>query len=278
MARILPGQPLADQILAGLKVPINNLAAKRIIPHLMVILVGDNPASAAYISLKKRRAEQLGIKVSLKSLPSIVAEEQLLALIRSINQDPAVHGILIQLPLPSRLNRDKVVWAIQAKKDVDGFQMREFLPPGPMAIIELLKYYGISVTRKKVVVVGAGFLIGRPLSVLLNRFGSRVTVIESESRLTPRRTQEAEIIILATGQGGLIGKDYVREGQIVVDAGGEWVEEVKNSERKFIGEVVREEVEPVVKALVPNPGGIGPVTVALLLRNVVTAAKRSVLS
>lgn len=290
MTQILYGKPLADAIVKQLKREVEDLARRRIVPHLAVVVVGTNPASLTYINLKKRQAEEIGIKVTLKTLPEVVTQDQLIALIRSINQDPAIHGILVQVPMPKHINHEKLVWVINPKKDVDGFQMRNFMPPAPMAIIELLKYYGIAVTRKKVAIIGQGFLIGRPLSILLRRFGARVTEFDQQNRLIGQRTHEADIIVSATGRAHVISRQLVKPDHIVVDAGGEWT--VDDSPRstghkqklstvdrgpssKFVGEVVTEEVEPIVKALVPNPGGIGPVTVALLLRNVVLAAKRA---
>jgi methylenetetrahydrofolate dehydrogenase (NADP+)/methenyltetrahydrofolate cyclohydrolase len=302
MSLILFGRPLADKILEEIKKQIQDLGSKRVVPQLAVILVGKDPASVLYTALKKAKAENLGIKVLMKPLPEVATEEHLIALIRFLNQDRNIHGILVQMPLPHHMSQDKVVWAINPNKDVDGFQIRTFMPPAPMAIIELLKFYGVTVTRKKVAIVGGGFLIGKPLSILMTRFGARVTVLDEKIKYLERRTQEADILISATGQANLMTGIHVKPGQIVVDAGGEWVEKSQKSvtnevrkqrsesgveERKvksqklatedfeFQGEVLRREVEPIVKALVPNPGGIGPVTVALLLKNVVTAAKRS---
>lgn len=263
---LLNGKLIADQLIANLAKKVGELNARYLKPQLDVVLVGSDPSSVQYIGIKREKAEGIGITVKIHKFPTRVREKTILELIDKLNKDKHATGILVQMPLPAHISREKVVWAIAPEKDVDGFQMRKFMPPAPLAVLEILNHYNINPANKKMLIIGRGFLIGKPLSVLAMRRGAKVTPADSSTPNLDRLTQEAQIIVAATGQPYLVTQEMVKPGQIVIDAGGGFLD------GQFAGEVDFEKVSQKVAAITPNPGGVGPLTVAILLQNVVKAA------
>lgn len=264
--QLLDGKKIADKIFEDLAKKVKGLQSHYINPTLAIILVGNDASSVLYTSIKKKKAESIGIKVKIHRLSGRVTEKTILELIEKLNKDKKVTGILVQMPIPDRISRDKVVWAIAPDKDVDGFQMRKFMPPAPLAILSILNHYGINLTRKKMLIIGQGFLIGKPLSTMALKQGARVISADSSTAHLKRLIQDVEIIVSATGQPKLVKSDMVKPGQIVIDAGGGKIG------GEFVGDVDFESVKEIVEAITPNPGGIGPLTVALLAKNIVQSA------
>ena len=255
--RKLLGKPIAEKIICEVAKNTKKLTQK---PQLHIINCALDLQTAKYLQAKYDWAKKANIKTKIYQV-KLPTEKKLLDLINSLNLDPAVNGIVVQLPLPEDIDIKKIVWQINPLKDVDGFQMRLFRPPAPTAIIELLTYYDIPLAGKKVHLLGKGFLIGQPLSVILKKIGSRVTISTSE---TPRvqtalDIASADIIICATGQKDIIEPEWVNGKQIVIDAG--------SSESNEQNAEISSEVAQRVKAFAPAVGGIGPVTVAKLLDN-----------
>lgn len=263
--RILSGAPVAAKILDEAKQKITGLKNRYIKPGLAVLLIGDDPSSKLYTDIKKKRGEELGIEVKIYQLSAKVREATVLQLISKLNSDKKTSGIIVQMPVPKHISREKIIWAIAQEKDVDGFQMRIFMPPAPLAVLELLDSYGITLPKKKMLIIGKGFLIGKPLATLATRRGARVMSADEGDNLA-RLCGDAQIIVSAAGVPNLIGQDMLKSGQIIVDVGGKFVN------GKLIGDVDFEDVKNKVAAIAPNPGGIGPITVSLLLKNVVDAA------
>lgn len=267
MSQLLDGRSIADQILADTGEKVGELIKQYIRPMLAIILIGRDPASVLYTTIKKNKAESLGIKVKIHKLAARVNENTVLRLIETLNKDKKVTGILVQMPIPKRISRDKVVWAIATEKDVDGFQMRTFLPPAPVAILELLHHYNINPSRKKMLIIGNGFLVGKPLATLATKQGARVTVADSTTPNLVRLIQDNQIIVAATGNPHIVTAQMVKPEHIIIDAGG------GQQNGQFVGDVNFEKIKDLVSGITPNPGGVGPLTVAILAQNIVKAAK-----
>lgn len=264
---LLNGKLIAKEILADVANDVKQLRKKRTPLHLAVILVGRDPASVQYVKIKQTTAKELGIDVTIHRLVRSTTQKKLTELIRKLNKDVRFTGILVQMPLPRAINREQVVWEIDPAKDVDGFQMRRFDPPAPRAILEILRFYHIPIVRKKMLIVGEGFLVGRPLSVLATKHGAIVSTADSKTANLGLLVRSADIVVSATGVPKLIKRSWVHERQVIVDAGGGHIN------REVVGDVDFRNVAKKVKAISPVPGGVGPMTVAVLLRNVVKAAK-----
>lgn len=270
--QLLDGKVIAEELLAKLKKEVEGLRAQKIEPTAHIIVAGHDEVTQLYTHQKIKKADFVGIKFIINRLAEKTTTEKVIGLIEKLNQKKNVHGIIVQLPLPKELNTDKIIWAIAPHKDVDGFQMRNFRPPTPLGILELLAYYGLPIARKKVTIVGGGRLVGRPLSVIMHKRGAWVTMCDETTRNLKARVQSADIIVVAAGVPNLITADMVNDHQIVIDAG-------TTSENGVIkGDVVFDSVAPRVKAITPVPGGIGPLTVTELLKNIVKAAKEQVLT
>lgn len=254
---VLYGQPVADKIYENLKKQINQLNQK---PGLAVVLVGENPASLLYVGKKQEKAQELGIDFKLYHFPSIVPEKDVLTLINKLNQDKNIHGILVQLPLPQSISTDKVLKEIEPKKDI------ERVSPAALAILEILKYYKIDLKNKKIVLVGRGKLVGAPLEKILCGSGLETQVCDSKTPDLKSQTLSADIIISAVGEPGLITAEMISEKAIMIDAG------TAESGGKTIGDVEKSVYEKV-SAYSPVPGGVGPVTVATLYKNLIEAAE-----
>ena len=280
-ARILDGKATAAQIRAEVAERVRALADKGITPGLAAVLVGDDQASRIYVGQKHKACADVGIRSEQIDLPAYVTEHELLATIRRLNRDPEIHGIIVQLPLPAHLRELEVQRAILAEKDVDGLhplnigmmvrQGPGFLPATPYGIVELLLRCDVPVEGAEVTIVGYGELVGAPLSVMLTqnsvRGNATVTSTHIRTRDLLEATRRADILVAAAGVPQLIGAEHVKPGATVVDVG------VHRTEHGLVGDVRFDEVMEVAGAISPVPGGVGPMTVAMLLVNTVQAAE-----
>lgn len=290
-ARILSGTDVARTLRAELAERVSTLAADGLVPGLATVLVGDNPASRAYVGMKNRAAAEVGIHSRQIDLPADVAEAELLGVVEGLNADPGIHGILVQLPLPAHIDEARILEAILPEKDVDGFHPmnvgrlstgddRVLAPCTPKGVVELLLRTGHDPSGKHVVVVGRSNIVGKPMAALLLRKGkggdATVTVAHSRTADLGAITRLADILVVAIGRPGTVTADMVRPGAVVVDVGVNRVEDPE-AERgyRLVGDVEFEAVREVAGALTPVPGGVGPMTIAMLLVNTVEAAMAS---
>lgn len=272
LARTLSGHEVAETAYRELRETLGSLP---FVPSLRVIRLGEDPASVSYVRLKDKRARELGLLSQVEVFPADTPEEALLGRIEALNQDPEVDGILVQLPLPAHIRTERVLEAISPLKDVDGFHPfnvgklwsggEGLFPCTPLGVVRLLKHYGVELRGKEVVVLGRSNIVGKPLAGLLLREDATVTVAHSRTRNLPEVTRRAEVLVVAVGRPHLVRKEWVRPGAIVVDVG------VNRVEGKLLGDV-HPEVAEVASALTPVPGGVGPMTVAMLMANTVKAA------
>ena len=281
MAKIIDGKEISRNIKDELK---NRIEKENIRACLAVILVGNDPASEVYVSNKKKACEYCGIQSISYELPDDTTEEKLLALVKELNDDDSVNGILVQLPLPDHIDEDKVIEAISPLKDVDGFSRasvgalsigtRGFISCTPAGIIQLLKRSQIEISGKECVVMGRSNIVGKPMAMLLLRENGTVTVTHSKTRHIEEICRRADILIVAVGKPEMITHVYVKDGAVVIDVGIHRIDPDKNNGKKLCGDVDFEDVEPHVSAITPVPGGVGPMTIAMLMNNVVEAAVR----
>lgn len=282
-AKILDGKALAEQIRTALTEKVTEFTSKTgIVPCLTVILVGENPASQVYVRNKQKACEQVGMKSELIELPASTSTEDLLKLIDELNRSEQVHGILVQLPLPKEIDEQKVLDAIQPGKDVDAFHAENvglisqgrprFLPCTPFGIQELLRCNEIDVAGKHVVIVGRSNIVGKPMGLMLVQKGSggdaTVTICHSRTKNLPEITKLADVLIVAIGQAKFLKADMLKPGAVVVDVGMN-----RDENGKLCGDVDFEAVKEVAGAITPVPGGVGPLTVTMLLLNTLSAAK-----
>lgn len=246
---------------------ITEFSTMRSKPTLVVILVGDNPASMRYTSIKQSQAKDYGVKFKLIQYPEDIKEKELFYNISKFNQDKSVTGIIVQLPLPQHIDTQKVIWSIDASKDVDGFRYQLLMPPTPSGIIELLKYYHISISERKILIIGRGILVGKPLSLMLTKMNARVELVGRDEQDLISKISRAEIVVCATGQPNLITADMVNKNQIIIDAGSADVG------GKAVSDVDFENVKHKVSAITPPVGGVGPMTVLMLFSNLAAAWK-----
>ncbi len=284
-SKILDGRATAAAVRAELAQKVAVLAARGVVPGLAVVLVGDHPASVSYVTAKERACAEIGVRSFPHHLPADTPQEALLALVARLNDDPAVHGILVQLPLPKGLDEPSVLLAISPDKDVDGFHPvnvgrmvlgeRCFLPCTPRGILELLSRADVPVAGRHVVVVGRSNIVGKPLANLLLAKGIDATVTVCHSR-TPdlaEHTRRADILVVATGRPHTVTADMVREGAVVVDVGVNRVPDAtKKSGFRLVGDADFDDLLPKVSRITPVPGGVGPMMIAMLLQNTVEAA------
>jgi len=262
MNMILDGKPVAKKIYQDLEEKLKKFEKK---PLLVVILVGENPASLAYNKIKEKVAERLGIGFKLYHFPAMALSSEVQKLIQDLNQNKNVSGIVVQLPMPEQIETEKILQELAPGKDVDGFLGR-FPAPTAQAILEILKFYQIEIKNKNIVIVGHGRLVGGPLEKILQKQNISVTICDSHTPDLSTKTISADILISATGAPGLITPEMVKPEAIVIDAG------TSEAGGKMVGDV-SPEVYQKVSTYTPNPGGVGPVTVACLMKNVVEAAK-----
>ena len=274
MATIIRGKDVADHVLSGVKADVAALLARGIEPCLAVILVGDDPASQVYVRKKKEKCAELGIRSLEFTLPAETKQEELLALIAKLNSDPSVHGILCQLPLPEHFDEQTIVRAVRPEKDVDGFTCRisadaerDLMPCTPAGVMEMLRYAGISVAGKRCCVVGRSNIVGKPMATLLLLADGTVTVCHSRTKDLPAVTREADILVAAVGKPRFITADMVKEGAVVIDVGVN-----RGADKKLLGDVDFDAVEKKASFITPVPGGVGVMTIAMLMKNTVRAA------
>ncbi len=291
MGEIIDGKKTANEIKDELKVEVERLKSKGHTPGLAGVLVGDDPASAMYVSMKEKACKKLGIFVEKFIRPSDFAESDLLELIDSLNARDDIHGILVQSPLPKHIDEGKAILRIDPRKDVDGFHpisqglmlagKPAFLPATPFGILELLHRSGHSISGKHVVVLGRGYLVGRPLAVLLGlkneKANATVTLCHTGTPNIPDICRQADVIIAAMGQAHYLKKDMVKPGAVVVDVGTNQIKDPSHPKgKRLVGDVDFESVMEVAKAVTPVPGGVGPMTIAMLLTNTVQACKNMI--
>ena len=279
MSNIIDGKLVSEAVKGQVAVEVARLKAIGINPCLAVILVGDNQASQVYVKNKRKTCEQLGITSKTFELSKNIGQKDLLTLIESLNNDPAVHGILCQLPLPDGYDYDEktVIEAINPLKDVDAFHPANvgrimlneysFLPCTPAGIMEMLRYYDIDVAGKECVVVGRSNIVGKPMSMLLLHKNGTVTVAHSKTTDLANVCRRADILIAAVGKPGFIAADMVKDGAVIIDVG------INRVDGKLCGDVDFENVSKKASWITPVPGGVGPMTIAMLMQNTVTAAK-----
>lgn len=280
MATLIDGKRISTEIKEELKEKVAKLKDEKKGCTLAVIQVGTDPASSVYVRNKKNACAYIGIESQSYELPEETTEEELLALIDKLNKDQGVHGILCQLPLPKHIDEDKVIMAIDPKKDVDGFHpqnvgalvigQKGFVSCTPAGIIELLKRSEIEIEGKHAVVIGRSNIVGKPMSLLMLRENATVTVCHSKTKDLKEICKEADILIVAIGKPKFINHEYVKDGAVVIDVGIH-----RNEENKLCGDVDFADVEPHVSQITPVPGGVGPMTICMLMNNCVEAMQQN---
>ncbi len=278
MAKHIDGKAIADEIKEELRQTISAMKQRGIEGTLAVIQVGNDPASSVYVANKKKACEALGLRSESCEFPEDVAEELLLKKIQEYNHNPRIDGILVQLPLPSHIDEKKVIAAIDPSKDVDGFHPlnvgalligeKGMVSCTPAGVIELLKRSGITIAGKHCVVIGRSNIVGKPMAVLMLRENATVTIAHSKTKDLESLCRRADILIAAVGKPKMIKASYIKEGAVIIDVG---IHRMEN--RKLCGDVDYAEVEPLASAITPVPGGVGPMTIAMLMNNVVLAMK-----
>ncbi len=273
MATRIDGKEISQMVKDELK---ERVKKEKIEATLAVIQVGSDPASTVYVGNKKKACEYIGIRSLAFELPEETKEEELLDLVRKLNDREDVDGILVQLPLPTHMDEDKVIQTISPKKDVDGFHPQSvgalsigqpgFVSCTPAGVIQLLKRSGVEIEGKECVIVGRSNIVGKPMALLMLRENATVTVCHSRTKDLKEVTRRADILIVAIGKPGFITKEYVKEGAVVIDVGIH-----RGADNKLCGDVDFEGVEPVASAITPVPGGVGPMTIAMLMNNCVEA-------
>lgn len=279
MAHIIDGKEISRQIKAELKETLDKWAAQQITATLAVVQVGHDPASDVYVRNKKRTCTELGIRSLSYELPESVSQKELLCLVEELNGREDVDGILVQLPLPSHIDEKAVLNAVSPEKDVDGFHPYNvgalscgedcFVPATPAGILELLKRSGIELDGKECVVVGRSNIVGKPVAQLLLAQNATVTVTHSHTRDLAEVTRRADVLVVAAGKRHLIGAEHVKPGAVVIDAGMH-----RDENDKLSGDVDFESVSGIASAITPVPGGVGPMTIAMLMYNCVKSRRR----
>lgn len=279
MAKLIDGKVISAAVKAEVAAEVAALKEKGVTPGLAVIIVGEDPASKVYVANKEKACEQIGMLSYKYALPENTTEQELLALIAKLNADSKVNGILCQLPLPRHLNEELIINSVIPEKDVDAFHPQnvgkimignyDFLPCTPAGIMEMLKYENIDIEGKECVVIGRSNIVGKPMSMLLLHKNGTVTVCHSRTKKLKEVCKRADILVAAVGRANFVTADMVKEGAVVIDVG---INRLENG--KLCGDVNFAEVEPVASYITPVPGGVGPMTIATLMKNTLTAAKK----
>ncbi len=278
MPYIIDGKAISAQIKEELKTEVTAMKEKGIAPCLAVIQVGNDPASSVYVNNKKKACAYIGIESLAYELDECTTQQELVSLIEELNQNEKVNGILVQLPLPKHIDEDTIIQTISPKKDVDGFHpmsvgnmcigSKGFSSCTPAGIIQLLKRSGVVIEGKECVIVGRSNIVGKPMALLLLRENGTVTVAHSRTKDLKEITNRADILIVAIGKPKFVTADYIKEGAVVIDVGIH-----RNAENKLCGDVDFEDVKEKVSAITPVPGGVGPMTIAMLMENCVEAVR-----
>ncbi len=279
MAKRIDGKAIAAEVRAQVKAETAQLQKKGIIPGLAVVLAGDDPASCTYVRNKKKDCEKTGIHSEIHRLPGSVSQKELMALVAELNQRKDIDGILVQLPLPKGLNEDEVINSIRPDKDVDAFHPAnvghimigdyQFLPCTPSGVMEMLHHEGISPGGKSCVVIGRSNIVGKPMAMLLLHENGTVTICHSRTKNLKEICRQADILVVAVGKAKFVTADMVKPGAVVIDVGMD-----RDEAGKLCGDVDYAAVEPVASYITPVPGGVGPMTRAMLLKNTLTATRR----
>ena len=288
-AVIIDGKQVAEDVRAEVAQKVSELKQKGIAPCLAVILVGENPASVSYVTGKQKALAEVGMVDRSVHLPEATSEEELLKLIDQLNADDSVHGILVQLPLPKHINEEKVIMAISPEKDVDGFHPVSvgnlmigrpgFLPCTPHGIIVLLKKAGIETSGKHAVVIGRSNIVGKPVSILLARkdVNCTVTMCHTGTKNMAEITRQADIIVVASGHPHTLTADMVKDGAVVIDVGVNRIpDSTKKSGFRLIGDCDFDDLKEKTSFITPVPGGVGPMTIAMLMQNTLESAERRI--
>lgn len=278
VAKLLDGKQIAKDYRQGLKDQVEVLKSKRYTPKLSVILVGNDGASQSYVRSKKKAAEKIGMISEIVHLSEDTSEEDVLSELERLNNDDSVSGILVQVPLPKQVSEQKVLEAINPEKDVDGFHPsnigklyideQTFVPCTPLGIMEILKHADIDIEGKNAVVIGRSHIVGQPVSKLLLQQNATVTILHSRSKDMASFIKEADIVVSAVGKPELVTKDMVKEGAVIIDVGN-----TPDENGKLKGDVAFDEVKEVASAITPVPGGVGPLTITMVLNNTLLAEK-----
>lgn len=278
MAQLIDGKLISTQIKDELKAEVAQLKEKGIAPCLAVIQVGNDPASSVYVNNKKKACAYIGIESLAYELDENITQEELLRIVEELNQNEKVNGILVQLPLPKHINEEAVIQAISPEKDVDGFHpetvgnmcigSKGFLPCTPAGVIQLLKRSHIEIEGKECVVIGRSNIVGKPMAILLLRENGTVTITHSRTKDLKEIAKRADILIAAIGKPKFVTSDYVKEGAVVIDVGIH-----RNEDNKLCGDVDFDDVVDKVSAITPVPGGVGPMTIAMLMNNCVETVR-----
>jgi len=287
--RLLDGKSVAAAVLDECRAEVEALKSRGTTPGLAVVLVGDDPASHVYVGSKVRTCGELGIFSRKIELPANTTQDELLKVVRDLNADPAIHGILVQSPPPAHINEEEIIRAIDPRKDVDGFHPENvaklaledptgFVPCTPAGCMKLLEVAGIETNGAEAVVVGRSMIVGKPMALLLvsKKSNATVTIAHSRSRDLPAICRRADILVAAVGRPEMVKADWVKPGAVVIDVGINRVADPsKKSGYRLTGDVAFEEVAPLCSAITPVPGGVGPMTIAMLMKNTLQAARQS---
>ena len=288
--KILSGKEVSASVYSDIKSRIDTLQSREITPNLSVLLVGNNPASEVYVNSKSKRFSKLGLLSETIKLPEDISQDHLISKIEELNEDNKIHGILVQLPLPKHINTDSIIKAIKPQKDVDGFHpynlgtllmgKPQFIPCTPKGIMRIFEYYQIDLSGMHVVVVGRSNIVGRPISVLTslkNKFSNATTTLcHSGSENMIQYLQDADIIILALGSPEFLKENHIKKGAIIIDVGINRINDPSNGNKKLVGDADQESLIGKAGAISPVPGGVGPMTIAMLVENTIEAAEKSV--
>lgn len=278
MAKIIDGKAVSAAVREQMKQEVAELTEHGVRPGLAVVIVGDDPASRVYVNNKKKACAELGIYSEEYALPAATTEEELLELVRTLNERQEIDGILVQLPLPGHLDEKKVIDTINPNKDVDAFHPRNvgsimigdyrFLPCTPAGIMELIASTGEDISGKECVIIGRSNIVGKPMAMLMLHKNATVTICHSRTKNLAEVTRRADILIVAIGKAKFVGANMVKPGAMVIDVGMD-----RDENNKLCGDVDFSAVEPIVGWITPVPGGVGPMTITMLMRNTITAAK-----
>lgn len=279
MAIIIDGKATALAVRTDIRDEVSAFtAAHGIAPGLAVVIVGSNPASQVYVRNKHKACDEVGMYSEVHALPEDITEDELLLLIQKLNADANIHGILVQLPLPKHLNPEKIILAIDPDKDVDAFHPQNvgkilignyrFVPCTPAGVMELLKHYKIDPTGKHCVIIGRSNIVGKPQAMLMLKENATVTICHSKTENLSEVTRSADIVVAAVGKPNFVTADMIKHGAVVIDVGIN-----RDADGKLCGDVNFASVEPVASYITPVPGGVGPMTITMLLKNTLTAAK-----
>ena len=277
---IIDGKQIAGQVTEKVKERVDTLISKGVTPGLAVILVGSNPASQTYVKNKTKTCERLGMYSVMIELEETISEEELLKNVEKLNADEKIHGILVQLPLPKQIDEDRVIAAISPLKDVDGFHpvsvgkmmigQETFLPCTPFGVMKLLEYSNVDVAGKHAVIIGRSNIVGKPMGQLLLQKDATVTYCHSRTKNLHNFTKQADILVVATGRPKMIDASYIKEGAVVIDVGIN-----RDENNKLCGDVDFTSAQEVASKITPVPGGVGPMTIAMLMENTCLAAEKT---